>query len=219
MSAIEQACLNLAYPPVLDFGPQLTHAQLVHSMQNTMRLHKGGPVWLFAYGSLIWRPECSSAERRRARVHGYHRGLYLWSMEHRGTPERPGLVFGLDRGGSCSGFAYRLPDEQLEESLLALWQREMPYPSYRPHWLTCRLEDGSKVQALGFVLERHLPSYAGNLPDHLLSHVLASACGRSGTTHEYVTQTINALRSHEMPDRNLEARLRRCIAQVGNSQT
>jgi cation transport regulator ChaC len=67
-------------------------------------------------------------ERVRARVHGYHRGLYLWSHEHRGTPEMPGLVFGLDRGGSCSGFAYRLPEEQLEASLYALWQREMPYP-------------------------------------------------------------------------------------------
>ncbi|WP_256351722.1 gamma-glutamylcyclotransferase, partial [Pseudomonas gingeri] len=86
--------------------------------------------------------------------------------------EIPGLVFGLDRGGSCSGFAYRLPEDQLEASLYALWQREMPYPSYRPHWLTCRLEDGSQVQALGFVLERHLPSYAGNLPDIVLNHVL-----------------------------------------------
>ena len=132
-------------------------------MKTTMSRHQGGPVWLFAYGSLIWRPECNSVERQRARVHGYHRGLYLWSHEHRGTPETPGLVFGLDRGGSCSGFAYRLDERNLDDSLMALWQREMPYPAYRPHWLNCRLGDGSKVQALGFVLERHLPCYAGNL--------------------------------------------------------
>ena len=131
MTAIESDLLQLAYPPQLDLGPQLTHEQLMSSMQATMARHKGGPVWLFAYGSLIWRPECSSTERVRARVHGYHRGLYLWSHEHRGTPEIPGLVFGLDRGGSCSGFAYRLPEDQLEASLYALWQREMPYPSYR----------------------------------------------------------------------------------------
>jgi cation transport protein ChaC len=94
--------------------------------------------------------------------------------------------------------------------LLALWQREMPYPAYRPHWLTCRLDDGSKVQALGFVLERHLPCYAGNLPDDLLSKIFANAKGRYGSTRDYVEQTLNALRSHAMPDRNLEARFRRC---------
>lgn len=93
---------------------------------------------------------------------------------------------------------------------MALWQREMPFPAYRPHWLSCRLGDGSKVQALGFVLERHLPCYAGNLPDTLLSQILASAKGRYGTTRDYVEQTLNALRSHQMPDRNLEARFRRC---------
>ncbi|RML42303.1 ChaC-related protein, partial [Pseudomonas syringae pv. maculicola] len=151
---------------------------------------------------------------QRGRVHGYHRGLYLWSHEHRGTPEVPGLVFGLDRGGSCTGFAYRLPDDCLEKSLLALWEREMPYPSYRPHWLNCRLEDGRKVQALGFVLERHLPSYAGNLPDSVLSQVLASASGRYGTTRDYVEQTAKALRSHAMPDLNLEARLKRCKSET-----
>jgi len=115
----------------------------------------------------------------------------------------------LDRGGSCSGFAYRLPDDCLEESLLALWQREMPYPAYRPHWLNCRLDDGTKVQALGFVLERHLPCYAGNLPDNLLSMIFANAKGRYGSTRDYVEQTLNALRSHAMPDRNLEARFKR----------
>ncbi|MDY7562325.1 gamma-glutamylcyclotransferase [Pseudomonas sp. CCC3.2] len=201
--------LEISYPPVIDLGPQLTREQLLSSMQDTMKLHQGGPVWLFAYGSLIWRPECSAVERQRGRVHGYHRGLYLWSHEHRGTPELPGLVFGLDRGGSCSGFAYRLPAECLQESLLALWQREMPYPSYRPHWLSCRLEDGTRVQALGFVLERHLPSYAGNLPDSVLSQVLANACGRNGSTRDYVEQTANCLRSHAMPDLNLEAKLKR----------
>ncbi|WNW12814.1 gamma-glutamylcyclotransferase [Pseudomonas sp. DTU_2021_1001937_2_SI_NGA_ILE_001] len=210
LAAAVHGGLGLTYPPVIDLGPQLTHEQLLASMHATLQRHEGGPVWLFAYGSLIWRPECATVERQRARVHGYHRGLYLWSHEHRGTPDAPGLVFGLDRGGSCTGVAYRLADECLEESLLALWKREMPYPSYRPHWLSCRLADGSKIQALGFVLERHLPSYAGNLPDSVLSQVLACASGRSGTTRDYVQQTAQALRSHAMPDRNLEARLRRC---------
>lgn len=110
----------------------------------------------------------------------------------------------------AGGFAYRLPEEDIDESLLALWQREMPFPSYRPHWLNCRLEDGTKVQALGFVLERHLPSYAGNLPDSVLTQVLASASGRYGSTWDYVEQTIRALRTHAMPDLSLEARFKRC---------
>ena len=207
----ESACTNVIYPPRLDLGAPLTPEQLQQSLRATMACHQGGPVWLFAYGSLIWRPECTAVERVRGRVHGYHRGLYLWSHEHRGTPQLPGLVFGLDRGGSCSGFAYRLPEDNLEAALNALWRREMPVPSYRPHWLNCRLEDGSQVQALGFVLERHLPSYAGNLPDGVLSQVLANASGRYGTTRDYVEQTISALRSHAMPDRNLEARLKRCV--------
>jgi len=133
MSALESMSWKVSYPPTLDFGQQHTHEQLFNSMKTTMSRHPGGPVWLFAYGSLIWRPECNSVERQRARVHGYHRGLYLWSHEHRGTPETPGLVFGLDRGGSCSGFAYRLDESNLDDSLMALWQREMPYPAYRPH--------------------------------------------------------------------------------------
>src|SRR5471030_2107858 len=66
--------LGLNYPPVIDLGPQLTREQLLHSMQATMKLHQGGPVWLFAYGSLIWRPECTAVERQRGRIHGYHRG-------------------------------------------------------------------------------------------------------------------------------------------------
>ncbi|MFS0825325.1 gamma-glutamylcyclotransferase [Pseudomonas phoenicis] len=210
MSAIESGPWQVSYPPRLDFGQQLTEEQLLHSMTTTMARHAGGPVWLFAYGSLIWRPECHALERQRARVHGYHRGLYLWSHAHRGTPQTPGLVFGLDRGGSCSGFAYRLDDVGLHDSLLALWRREMPFPAYRPHWLNCRLADGSRVQALGFVLERHLPCYAGNLPDTLLGEILACAKGHFGTTRDYVEQTLQALRTHQMPDRNLEARFKRC---------
>ncbi|MCY1393464.1 ChaC-like protein [compost metagenome] len=201
---------DLVYPPALGAPEHLSAEELRASMQVSMAEHGGGPVWLFAYGSLIWRPEFPVAETRRARVHGYHRGLYLWSLTHRGTPDMPGLVLGLDRGGSCSGFAYRLPEEDLEANLFALWQREMPYASYRPEWLSCRLDDGSRVKALGFVLERHLPSYAGSLPDSILQCVLATAHGHFGSTRDYVEQTASALRACAMPDLNLEAILARC---------
>ncbi|MED5611120.1 MULTISPECIES: gamma-glutamylcyclotransferase [Pseudomonas] len=202
------------YPPALGAPERLSAEQLRASLEITMAEHGGGAVWLFAYGSLIWRPEFPVAEASRARVHGYHRGLYLWSLTHRGTPEMPGLVLGLDRGGSCGGFAYRLPDDGLDANLFALWQREMPYASYRPEWLSCRLEDGRRVRALGFVLERHLPSYAGSLPDSIVQRVFDSAQGHFGTTREYVEQTASALRACAMPDLNLEALLARCCAKA-----
>lgn len=197
---------------------RLDENQLMDSLSATMRQHSGGAVWLFAYGSLIWKPECPVAEAKRARIHGYHRGLYLWSKFHRGTPECPGLVLGLDRGGSCTGFAYRLPDENREEHLLALWKREMPDVAYRPEWLSCRLENGEKTLALGFVLQRNQPSYAGNQPDSVVSHVLASASGCFGTTRDYVEQTVSALRAHAMPDLNLEATLARCASKPASNQ-
>lgn len=206
----EPSQLATPYPPVLDQPVKLTDGQLQASVRSTLAEHPGGAIWLFAYGSLIWRPECPTVETQRARIHGYHRGLYLWSQIHRGTTELPGLVLGLDRGGSCAGFAYRLPEEQRDEHLFALWQREMPDAAYQPKWLACRLEDGSKVMALGFVLRRNLPCYAGALPDHVLSKVFADASGHFGTTREYVEQTVNALRANAMPDLKLEAALKRC---------
>lgn len=168
-----------------------------------------GPFWLFAYGSLIWRPECPALEVQRARVHGYHRGLYLWSHFHRGTPERPGLVFGLDKGGSCNGFVQRLPEHNLDSHLEALWQREMVIPAYRPKWVNCRLEDGRQVRALVFTLHRQHPAYVGTLPDPVLFDILVNARGVAGSTRDYVENTARVLRSHHMPDRNLEAALSR----------
>lgn len=197
-------------PPSLSLPVRLTPGELLASLQATLQRHPGGPTWLFAYGSLIWRPECPALEARRARLHGYHRGLYLWSQIHRGTPECPGLVLGLDRGGSCTGFAYRLPDEERDAHLLALWQREMPDAAYEPKWLRCRLDDGRTLQALCFVLRRDLPCYAGALPDSVLSQVFAAAHGHYGSTRDYVEQTVRALRAHAMPDRRLEAALARC---------
>ncbi|MGH8630995.1 MAG: gamma-glutamylcyclotransferase [Burkholderiales bacterium] len=98
------------------------------------------PVWVFGYGSLIWSPMMRFEEKRVARLRGYHRGFYLWSRINRGTPQRPGLVLGLDRGGSCGGMAYRLHESRFEDELALLWRREMPIGTYTPRWV--RLETG-----------------------------------------------------------------------------
>jgi len=95
-------------------------------------------LWIFGYASLIWRPEFEFAEQRFATTSGYHRALKMWSTLNRGTPERPGLVFGLLPGGSCKGMVFRIPHAQVAAALPPLWEREMPNAVYEPKWLRCQ---------------------------------------------------------------------------------
>jgi cation transport protein ChaC len=199
------------YPPALGEARYLSEDELRHSLDRTLACQDpDAGLWLFGYGSLIWNPGMPAIESVRARVHGYHRGLYLWSRVNRGTPETPGLVLALDLGGSCPGVAFRLAVEGARPHLEALWQREMAMGSYRPAWLPCSLEDGRRVMALSFVMRREALTYTGKLSDELIRHVLRHASGRYGTTHDYVTRTVAALRESGMPDRALEDLLRRC---------
>ncbi|CAB3750923.1 hypothetical protein LMG29739_01181 [Paraburkholderia solisilvae] len=205
----------LGYPPALGESRLLSDDELRASMNRALdRWDRARDLWLFGYGSLIWNPGLPTAEAVRSRVHGYHRGLYLWSRVNRGTPEQPGLVLALDRGGSCSGIAFRLPADGALPHLEALWRREMAMGSYRPAWLPCALTDGRRVDALAFVMRRDVPSYTGKLSDDVVSTVFDCACGRYGTTLDYVSRTVEALRRSGMPDRALEALLARCKRQA-----
>jgi glutathione-specific gamma-glutamylcyclotransferase len=204
------------YPPVLVESALLTDEELAVSREQAFAHWDGkSDVWLFGYGSLIWNPGLPTVEAVRGKVHGYHRGLYLWSRVNRGTPEQPGLVLALDRGGSCTGMAFRLDGETALPHLEVLWRREMPMGSYRPAWLPCTLADGRRVDALAFVMRREAASYTGKLADPIVRTVLGCATGRYGTTLDYVSRTVDALRESGMPDRALEALLRRCKAQGG----
>ncbi|WP_027794305.1 gamma-glutamylcyclotransferase [Paraburkholderia acidipaludis] len=199
------------YPPALGEPRLLTEAELRASLEDTLAdWDRAGDLWLFGYGSLIWNPGLPTVENVRSRVHGFHRGLYLWSRVNRGTPEQPGLVLALDRGGSCAGVAFRLAAEGVMPHLEALWRREMPMGSYRPAWLPCALDDGRRVAALAFVMRRDVPTYTGKLTDDTVRTVLGCASGRYGTTLDYVRRTVDALRDSGMPDRALERLLARC---------
>ena len=199
------------YPPALGESRLLSEDELRASLACTLEGWDGeSDMWLFGYGSLIWNPGLPTVEAMRSRVHGYHRGLYLWSRVNRGTPELPGLVLALDRGGSCSGIAFRLAAEGAMLHLEALWRREMAMGSYRPAWLPCVLADGRRVDALAFVMRRDVASYTGKLSDEVVRAVLGCASGRYGTTLDYVSRTVDALRGSGMPDRALEALLARC---------
>ena len=164
-------------------------------------------LWIFGYGSLIWRPGFDFAERRAAKVHGWHRALKMWSRINRGTPERPGLVFGLLSGGSCQGMAFRIPRAHGREVLAQLWAREMQLAVYDPKWLACETTQGT-VKALAFTLSRKSPSHTGLLEPEEYRRIFMEASGIYGTTYEYAHRTLEELHRHGIHDRGLERLLR-----------
>jgi len=161
-------------------------------------------VWVFGYGSLVWRPEFDFLERRPARINGYHRALCLWSRVNRGTPERPGLVFGLDVGGSCRGMAYRIAAVDVPGILRDLWKREMPSGAYIPRWLNCQTRQGA-VRSLVFTMDRSKDAYVRGLSQEQLVSVVRHAHGSYGSCAEYVVETALALRQAGIHDRKLDA--------------
>ena len=164
-------------------------------------------LWIFGYASLIWRPDFEFAERRPARVHGWHRALKMWSRINRGTPDCPGLVFGMLSGGSCHGMVFRIPKGEGRETLARLWQREMVTGVYDPKFLDCQTTHGS-VRALAFTLSRKSPNHTGVLSEEDYRRIFATATGIYGTTLDYVQATVDELRRHNIRDRELERLLR-----------
>ena len=158
---------------------------------------------LFAYGSLIWRPDFEFTESRLARVQGYHRALRMRSRVNRGCPEQPGLVLALLTGGSCRGLVFRVPAANGETVLRNLWLREMPNGVYEPRWLQCSTAEGP-VRALAFTLSRHSPSWTGEISDADLLHIFRHARGRYGTTLDYLMRTVQGLREQGIRDAELE---------------
>lgn len=159
-------------------------------------------LWVFGYGSLIWRPDFDYAERRAAKVHGWHRALKMWSRINRGTPECPGLVFGMLSGGSCRGMVFRVDKAQARQVMINLWQREMVTAVYDPRWLVCQTPHGP-VSALAFTLSRKSPNHTGELPDHEYCRIFEQASGRYGTTIDYAQATYDELRKHGIHDQAL----------------
>ncbi|MRD46489.1 gamma-glutamylcyclotransferase [Caenimonas koreensis DSM 17982] len=164
-------------------------------------------LWVFGYGSLIWRPEFEFEERRPAKVHGWHRALKMWSRINRGTPERPGLVFGMLSGGSCQGMVFRIARAQGREVLAQLWAREMSLAVYDPRWLECHTQSGP-VKALAFTLSRKSPQHTGVLSEEEYRRIFMEASGIYGTTHEYAHRTLEELKRHNIHDRGLEKLLK-----------
>ena len=161
-----------------------------------------GDLWVFGYASLIWRPEFEFVERRPARVHGWHRALKMWSHINRGTPQCPGLVFGMLSGGSCRGMVFRVAQANAGAVMQHLWQREMPVGVYDPRWLPCQTPQGT-VSALAFTLSRHSPSHTGTLDADTYQRIFRQASGRYGSTRDYAHATYEGLHAVGIHDRAL----------------
>ena len=166
-------------------------------------LREGGePVWIFAYGSLMWHPDFDFAEARPAFLYGYHRSFCLYSRDYRGTPERPGLVLGLDRGGACHGIAYRLPPDRVAPSLDRIWAREMTGRVYEMRPVALRIAAGA-VRGHACVVRRESSDYAGRLSVEETARLLAVAVGGRGTGREYLANTVRHLDELGIRDRRL----------------
>ena len=173
----------------------------------------GEDLWVFGYGSLIWNPGFPHLEVRRARLHGYHRSLCIYSHVYRGTPERPGLVLGLDRGGSCEGLAFRVPESEAAEVMDYLYARELVTRVYLPRWLSLRLSlagrpAGDRIIAAGFVVDRDHLQYAGHLSPEQAAEMVVQGHGVGGACKDYVATTLHHLEALGLADGALRRILR-----------
>jgi cation transport protein ChaC len=180
--------------------PVLSDAELEASVGGLLDQHpQGTDAWLFGYGSLIWNPIVRHVEWRLARLHGYHRRFCLWSHVGRGSLQKPGLVLGLDAGGSCHGVAFRIAARDAVDELRLLWRREMVLGSYCPRWITVDA-GGETLRAIAFIVNRKHPSYAGRLPLEAVVKAMVSARGYLGTPTEYLFETVRGLTEHGVRD-------------------
>jgi cation transport protein ChaC len=200
----------LVHRMVEDSGPEpglVYHSEADYDavVRNMLALRPPGrDAWLFAYGSLIWKPEVEHLEARRGTAHGWHRSFCFRITRFRATRDRPGLMMALDRGGQCQGILYRLPGGSLEAQLGKLFRREFTVkpPNSTPRWIRVATEEGP-LTALAFVMNRQAPAYVGRLAPEEVAAILAGACGHWGSGAEYLHNTVMHLEEHGIHDRNL----------------
>jgi cation transport protein ChaC len=164
-------------------------------------------LWVFGYGSLLWRPGFAFTEKVPARVTGLHRSLCIYSFVHRGTPERPGLVLGLDRGGACRGMAFRVAPKDREATVHYLREREQATSVYLEVLRNVTLlgQPERRVEALTYVVDRGHAQYAGKLTLDERLHLIRQGHGRSGQNRDYVLATVAELETLGCRDPELHA--------------
>ncbi len=192
-------------------GSIRSDAELDASLETTLATHSPGEdVLVFGYGSLMWNPAIEHVGAERAHVHGWSRRFCLRMVLGRGSPERPGLMLALDRGGCCYGLAFRIAAGQVRDELRLLWRREMLSGAYEARWVAATIA-GRRTRALTFVVNRGHPRYTGKLPPAEVAHLLATGQGIHGNCRHYFDSTIASLGEMGVRDAALE-RIRMALA-------
>lgn len=190
-------------PPGMRAATPEDHHQTIGSLLGQNPDHD--EVWVFAYGSLIWKPACDFVEMRTGRVHGWHRAFCLgWNNRFRGSDANPGLMLALDRGGACNGVLYRLPSGQSRPNMTKLLEREMGWlPSpFPPRWVNVRSGDRT-IRAITFCIDRQSGRYVSGLSIGRIAEVLATAVGSRGSMAEYLYATVRHLEDMGIHDPHL----------------
>jgi cation transport protein ChaC len=174
----------------------------------------GCDIWVFGYGSLMWNPGFPHCEQRAALLRGWHRSFCVYSHRYRGTPEKPGLVLGLDRGGACRGMAFRIARSHVREAMEYLWEREMTGGVYRLRELKLETVKGP-IRARAFVVDRHHKGYAGRLSTDETARLILQGIGGRGHCREYLENTVRHLEELGLVDgplHRLELRVKELAA-------
>ena len=173
-------------------------------------------LWVFGYGSLIWNPVVSFNHRIMATIYGYHRRFCMWTTIGRGSPDCPGLVLGLDKGGSTKGMVFRIDKKIAVRELDILWRREMMADSYKPVWVTAQTDEGP-LRALTFAMRRDRPIFAPPMPLEKTARIIHDAVGFVGPCKEYLINTQDALASVGIYDKQM-AQLSRLVGQLSETR-
>ena len=183
----------------------LSERELLDSRRSLIKdSHSGNNVWIFGYGSLKWNPSFSYDMRIPAHLFGYHRRFCLRTTITRGSQEKPGLVLGLDRGGSARGILFRIPASIAARECDLIWKREMLSGAYKPSWVKVKSNDGRTLKALTFIIKRSHPNFAEPISDEESIKIIAEASGIIGPNSEYLLNTATALHSEGIIDQKLK---------------
>ena len=182
----------------------LSDRELLASRRSVIKdAHSGKNIWIFGYGSLIWNPSFDFDMRIPAHLFGYHRRFCLRTTITRGSPENPGLVLGLDRGGSTKGILFRIPASIATKECDVIWKREMLNGAYEPTWVSAKIRDSKNLKALTFVIKRSHPSFVPRMSDGGIAKIIAEASGILGSNAEYLFNTQEALKREGIYDYRL----------------
>ena len=192
--------LEKAVLPITDLEDPEVLARL--RQERRLALPPKRDFWVFGYGSLMWHPGFPHLEVRPGRVFGFSRRFCIYSHHYRGTPERPGLVFGLDYGGSCRGLAYRVPHGEGEAVMEYLYDRELVTAVYIPRWVPVTTQDGV-VRAATFVVDHAHRQYTGQLTMAETASLVIQGVGVQGSCGEYLANTVHHLEALGLQDRQL----------------